>query len=171
MSFMNDAYAAGIAALPQAEQDALDSWTREGSNVHNSINLYLRHDIEPMSNYYLDRLGEIDRTFKRSAAVLRHDITVYRSFSAHFDTIKQLPIGAVFTDYGFSSTTVSPNGLGWDTPNVEIRVPKRTRALWTAPVAVVPDEGELLLGRGTAFRVIGRNGDVPILEVIGQVKP
>lgn len=170
ITFMNNAYGASVAKLPAAEQNALDVWTHEGSNVHNSINSYLRHDIEPMSEYYLDRLADLDRSFKRRSAVLQHDIVAYRSFSHHFEEIKNLSPGTVFTDYGFASTTVVPNGLGWDTPNVEIRIPRRTRALWLAPFAIDPSEGELLLGRGTSFRVVGKNGDAPILEVAGQVR-
>lgn len=170
IAFMDNAYAAGIAALPAAEQNALDVWTREGSNVHNSINLYLRHGIEPMSSYYMDRLAELDRAFKRRTAVLQHDLTVYRSFSTHYAAIKDLPVGATFTDYGFTSTTVSPRGLGWDTPNVEVRLPRGTRALWAAPLAVVKDEGEVLVKRGTTFRVIARDHDQPILEAIGQAR-
>lgn len=170
MTFMQAEYDAKTFALPQAEQDVLMFWTSESSNLHVVVNQWLRQGGDELSPFYQGRLATIDQAFKRKAAVLQHDLTVQRSFSFHYETIKQLKAGDTFTDYGFVSTSVSPTGAGWNTPDVTVRVPRGTCGIWVSPLAIMPDEGELLLKRGTTFRVVqaSTRGEPPTLEVIGQ---
>lgn len=98
---------------------------------------------------------------------LKDDITVVRTFGRHIEEIKDLEIGDEFTDNGFCST----RGLiqGNLTENIEIRVPKGTRALYLENITETPGEFEVLLNAGTKFQVIDKDeNNYPILMVVGQ---
>lgn len=107
------------------------------------------------------------------------DIVVHRSTSSEFFT--NLRVGSQFRDRGYSSTTVLEGYLdevrddlynGMDQTTLEIRVPADTKALY-APVFqpyrnrdADIGEGELVLARGTEFRVVENQGNKLILEVV-----
>lgn len=166
-AFMNANYASSVRSLSGDEKDAFAAWSSEQSNTYRYINGHLRKG-EPLTTYRRGILDAMDRAFTRPEAVLQHDLTVERTFTGYQAEINRLPVGAIFTDYGFSAATVHPGGLS-SGQSVPIRVPRGTRALYISPLARYP-EGELLLKRGTAFRIAkaSERGEPPILEVVGQ---
>lgn len=167
-AFMDVNYTPLLRALRSDEKDAFAFWSSEQSNTYRYINGHLRKG-EPLTTYRQGILDAMDRAFTRPEAVLQHDLTVERTFTGYQAEINRLPVGATFTDYGFSAATVQPGGLS-SGQSVQIRVPRGARALYIAPLARYP-EGELLLNRGTTFRIAkaSERGAPPVLEVVGQM--
>lgn len=81
-------------------------------------------------------------------------------------------IGQTFTEYGFASTGVT-KGAGWSKQiSAEIYVPKGTKAMYVDPISKHRDEKELLLQRGTVFKIwdfTENNGRYRLrLEIVDQ---
>jgi hypothetical protein len=148
--------------LSDAENVALTDYSRASSNV----NAALRGAGGKMPTdarfveKYADQTRLMDAAFDRTATPA--DMTVYRGAdSQHF---QNLEADDVFVDYGYASTTkdretASDFGVGGDRSIFEIRLPAGSRAIdinSTVARASRPHEQEVLLPRGSQFRVISR---------------
>lgn len=108
------------------------------------------------------------------------DVVVHRTTTA--PVFGDLHPGAQFRDRGFVSTTVLEGYLdevreelyaqNAEMTTMEIRVPAKTKGMYLSSIQSNRNrdadigEGELLLERGTEFKVVERNGTHLILEVV-----
>ncbi len=149
----DDSYKKWGSDLSSSEKDAL--WRYQGS-VHERINTGLRTG---------KRLGKVEKAFVKRLdaalenAVVRENVTVYRGFK-HPDITKNWNrlVGKTVTDKGYASTTLYKDTAEYFRKQskgvmAEIRIPKGARAGWLGGVADA-SEGELLLARGTKYRIV-----------------
>lgn len=168
-TFANENYAARLRGLPLAQREAFTSYTSELANVYSAIGDYLRKGAT-IPGWKRAVADEMDRAFGSANAALDHDVTMYRGFGSFYETVRNLPAGATFTDAAFVSASISPN-LAWGSaPIATIRVPRGARAIYASPVAVNSAEAEFVLDRGTTFRIVtpATATRPPVLEVVAQ---
>jgi len=109
------------------------------------------------------------------------NIVVYRTTRA--SAIGELGVGAQFRDNGYTSTTILEgyldevkndlyNATSSDQYTMDIRVPANAKALYVTAFQQNRDanvnigEAELVMARGTEYRVVEKNGNHLVLEVI-----
>lgn len=157
-----------------AERTAMYDWT--GALESRAINAELRSG-GPKNR----QTPEITRVLDRTA--IEDDVTVYRGVKGVERRLRRdrglvLKVGMEFTDHGFTSTDViGATAERMGNQVMAIRVPKGTKAAYfQTPFG----EQELMLQRGTRFRVVGtvqaKNGpragqEVFHVEVVGQDTP
>ena len=130
----------GAPPPPIENQDIIDSAERHAGLVNNAI-----HDAPSLSN----------------------DITVYRGVDAgvlgikaenpDFEFLSPKLAGAVFTDGGIISTSISSSEAKRFDPNgvvLAVRVPKGSKALYVDDISTHPGERELLLPMDTKFTIL-----------------
>lgn len=103
------------------------------------------------------------------------DTIAFRGLPA--EMTKDLKPGDVFTDNGFVSTSLDRKAaLKFNKNTTEIRVPKGSKGGLMDSVRTKADlirldqksEHELLLPRGSKFRVLSNSKDGPIMELINE---
>jgi hypothetical protein len=166
-AFMDQAYARQLDNLSVFALEGIEAYTH---GKYEKINGYLRGQLALFSQP--TEIKDLDSAFSTESAVLKHDLVTVRDFGDKLSDLATLKTGEIFTDPGFVSVSILPHGSGWFFQDklVEVRLHKGTKALWVANLSKYKEEGELVVARGSAYRVIkqGANGSMPILEVIGQ---
>jgi F like protein/ADP-ribosyltransferase exoenzyme len=145
--------AAQVALRTAAERKAYADYVSEYRNVNGLLRENAGH-IPDERAWARERrtVAGLDSAMARSE--LRSDIDVYR-VSEGSEFARGIPVaGAEWTDYGFTSTSVGAKVPGRNSVQLHIRVPAGTRAV----AAKELDEGEVLLDRGTRFKVIKVDG-------------
>jgi hypothetical protein len=182
----DEGYGDWLGGLEASESDALEGYTKDR---HRFINEALRNGEGVLPEQDDDLKAEIealDAALDKSE--VPGNVTVFRMMSdptmlAAFES-GDLE-GATFVDYGYTSTTMTPEYLKTiadystsEPMQVTINVPKGTRGAYLGESSAEPDEHEMLLKRGTLFRVTsakrGRmlnkeEGLKVRMEVVGQV--
>lgn len=158
-----------------------DDWDQRLGNVGEETNAtlaaYTDNTYGPMNEFLRGRrtfqhadekdafksmIDRIDKAFGVRGAEAPQDLVVYRMYNRLQNqsgfTISRLVPGQEWADSGFISTSVmsrfAPKGeAGQVFMPVQIRVPKGTAALPMRRFSDVPSEYEVLLPRGTRFRV------------------
>ena len=169
----------GRPGMSEDQELSLERYQMNGSLA---INGYLRGDKLALNYAHMSRdeaaqhIKDIDGLFSPVAQPL----AVYRGV----ENPARFSPGTEFTDDGYASTTTEPSVArlfsgGFGGAVVRIAVPAGARALSVAsashedlhgPVAQNTEEGlnerEVLLPRGSRFRVTGRHGDVIDAELV-----
>lgn len=152
---------------PPIDCKALEDYTGGG---YNSLNKYLRHGefppYEKTPGVVIDLQNNLDNSFK-NAPLVPENLVAYRAINK--DVVKDLKPGDTFRDKGFISTSISPKIVSYldeGDLGLEIRVPKGTKGIYVEKVSRFKGEKELLLNRGTKFRVIENSGNKAIIEVV-----
>lgn len=132
-----------------------------------------------LSSAEVKQSAQMIKDMDRAMRPVGEDIVVHRSTSSEF--FANLNPGSQFRDRGYSSTTVLEGYLdevredlygGRDQTTLEIRVPADAKALYAPSFQRYRNrdadigEGELVLARGTEFRVVENQGNKLILEVV-----
>nr|WP_240981078.1 ADP-ribosyltransferase [Streptomyces sp. N502] len=139
------------------------------------MNGYLRGDASKWSPYVQHNIDEVDSALAGHA--VPEDLMVVRGtgighlkLDSPFDML-----GKTYDDKGYMSTSLGNHPVGafaGEEAILHLRVPKGTPALWVENVGKFGQgERELLLGRGTEYRVTRvfmENGQV---QVYGEVLP
>jgi hypothetical protein len=106
---------------------------------------------------------------------LKENITTYKGTSSEY--YKDYKVGDTFEMKEFNSTSISkdvaesPNFKDKNNPyTLEIRVGKGTNAIYLGKNSANSNEYELLINKGTSYKVIEKNENGMILEVIKNVK-
>lgn len=150
--------------LTPEEKKALDNYT-----TYVGVNDRLRGSGPfkgPLTAADDQLIAGLDSVFARPGARLEESVVVHRAWQG--SGISGKKVGATFTDKGYTSTAMSSDASkrfqgyyakGAKSPTmVEIRAPAGTRAIYvgTAPNGAFDALGdsELLLSRGTTYRVI-----------------
>jgi len=148
--------------LNSSEHETVNEYTM---SAYREMNGYLRHGAE--SRHVIDtyrareRIAEMDSVMEKSAAP--ENLIVVRETSLR--TIGALNVGDEFIDKGYMSTTVRQDVLddatygtyGPDTPRARmyIAVPKGYPSFAPDGVSEYESEAEVILNRGSRFRVTG----------------
>ena len=153
VDFPADAYGGGGGP----EVQALSSYVGDG---YVSINNSLRRSNDPDALAGVNReIGALDDLFGRSEAILPDSITVWRSFGPKFFDDK--PVGTIFTDNAYTSTSINPDFERYGWAVAEVEVPAGIRAVSGQAVSYKRSEMEVLLERGLSFEVV-ENNDIDI---------
>lgn len=159
----DEAYMSVPAAheLPNYDKKATRAYI---SGSYQQINGYNRHGPEsqlPQDREILKQRSETLDSMIKSAPPLKHDIEVERGVSGADDVFGPLGsrTGKVFIDKGFTSTSTDPNAKYTftrkvDRAHIKIRIPAGSHVLRMEAKPGDDSEKEILLNRGSRFRVI-----------------
>jgi hypothetical protein len=157
--FLSDNYGDYTANLPAAQGIALGNYTGIGYRV---INEYLRSGLgsEETLSYTKEHVAALDKAIE-GAPPLKESLAVYRGMGGPL--AKAVAAGDEFVDNGFTSTSLSSSKAAdfAFTPGevvARIIVPAGYKGLGTG----AGTENEFILARGTKFRVLSVQEDVPV---------
>lgn len=105
-------------------------------------------------------IAAMDKAFDTFPKVPK-DVKVYRHVSP--EVISKMTQGTVFKDHAYVSTTITP-GDG----NIEIRIPKGSKGIFIDDISSYPGENELLLNRGSRFRILKNDKSGVVAELISE---
>lgn len=168
-----------LNSIPKDVISSIDQYCGQ-SSVYQEINGLLRGNMsEDDFDESPDALSDINKAIKdmdsmiNKSPPLKRESISYRGVTGDF--VKKLKPGAVIKDKGFVSTTYDKGSAEQAmsdadeddlTAMIHITMPKGTRALWGSGALeklypdkfgdTVMDESELVLGRGSKFRVVSR---------------
>lgn len=151
------------ASLSKDEHDRL-AWY-SGDNGYKAVNEALRHGQKP-SDSERAAIVAIDVALAKYSAP--HDVVLYRGVGGDKAQamLERLKPGDTYTDKGYASTTVDPNAQ-FGGSRVIIEASKRATM---APIpSTAPNEYEVLLARGTTFRVLDVSRVGATDDYIGQL--
>lgn len=162
----DDHYKRLTAAAPKpndAQRQALGMWSMDG---YEEINAALRGS-GPASAQATEWANNIAEYLDQAA--FPEDTTVTRGVSADYaQTLRDLPVGAEFQDHGFASTDSYYGEL-----TIKINVKQGAKAAAISDYSVYGEtaEREILLQRGSRFRVVGKSGDTMMVDLLGPDQP
>jgi hypothetical protein len=141
--------------------DHLDPSGRDALNVYSDhyytqINGHLRGSHPDVPPSILHTISEMDRVM--GARPVPEDIMVIRGTGIdHLNLRSPLEMeGNVYGDQAYTSTALGKNvpaAFSYKPVVMHLRVPKNTPALWIDHISANPGERELLLARGTEYKV------------------
>ncbi|MDX3258116.1 ADP-ribosyltransferase, partial [Streptomyces sp. MI02-2A] len=149
--------------------------TPEGWGTYKEMNGFLRGDTTKWSPYVQHNIDEVDRALAGNP--VPEDLMVVRGTGiGHLKLDDPLEmLGRTYDDKGFMSTSLGDHpvpAFAGEDALLHLRVPKGTPALWVERVSKFGmGERELLLGRGTQFRVTRVFMDNGQVQVYGEVLP
>lgn len=156
------------------EKQALKVYTHAGSYP---VNDYLRNGTLPQDSKYAnatpvrdeeDLHGAIkgmDSAFDKAS--LDKDTTVFRGVDRNaWAKISQANVGDIIEDKGFASTSLAKVTSSSLSNYMKIKVPQGAKAIPLDGVVANRTKGEILLARGTQFRVVSKTKNGMELEVL-----
>jgi ADP-ribosyltransferase exoenzyme len=124
--------------------------------AYSGLNKALRKG-EPMDAAQATLAAQLDHAL--SKAKMAEDTKVYRGMSAPEKFFGPNPtVGTTIIDNGFMSTAKVPE-KAWSGTKCEIHVPKGARALDVQSMSLHPAESEVMLPRGSMFKITGIKPD------------
>ncbi|KKN18321.1 hypothetical protein LCGC14_0956860 [marine sediment metagenome] len=141
--------------LDDTERRGLQNYT---SNTYHEMSDYLRKGEEPWGDTKV-QVRALSEALDRSR--IPENVMTYRGISEEtFEKLMVIGEGGIYTDKGFISTSINKQfGTGWKLAYIEIKVPKGIRGASIAQESNHSIEAELLLQRGTQFRIESINYD------------
>lgn len=152
--------------LTKEERSSLYSYT---GSAYNSINSYLRRQIQDVDYSTKEKIKNIDSAFSKSS--VKKSFVTYRGMNLTGE-LKDLWFnskpGDTIGDKGFVSTTTNPNKSFSGNIKLEIVVPKGSKAISVKSLSMFEHEDEILLNRGGKFKVIKneRSGNRRKIKVV-----
>ena len=141
--------------------DELYALSHYSGDAYEDVNPALREQ-KGAPSYHRPLVDYLDRIMGKTA--LPKEMVVYRKSGPNTSKrLESLPVGADFVDHGYMSTSLSPKRIShFEGDTMEIEVPKGYQAMPMGSEGIKA-EAEVLLRRGTHFRVIQRRepGDTP----------
>lgn len=155
-----------LVSLPVNQQKSIADYTKAG---YYGLNAMLRNNSKFDPDRVVDKakvmmdLKNIDAAMAGNNAIMQEKFTVFRGWGDGFFDDK--PVGSVFQDKGFVSTSIDPNHEWYGAPVAEIRVPRGARGLYIRSLGL-KDEYEFLLNRGQNYKVVKNDSSGIIVEMI-----
>lgn len=154
-------------ALNEDEKAAILFYKKDSTPINQVLRdeTYFRRQEHENHKKHLTRLVE--------KAQVPHDIIVYRGARAEF--YDNLYEGKVFRDNGFVSTSIDretmdsfsdPHGEGHATAEIAVLVPKGSKGAFISKVNNDDFSDELLLQRGSLFKVVKKKGNRIVLKLM-----
>lgn len=155
-----------INGLTDGEKRAIRKYTynsgdKKPNRFFERLNAMLRGDIveDKKLREYADIIsGALQKNR------LNHDVVCYRSMD--FDPYEKYKIGEIFTDSQFISTSIIEKAALNKDFKLVFFVPKSSRSGYIEPLSKFPIQRELLLDKDCKLRVLSRQKNKVILEVI-----
>lgn len=139
---------------------------------YQDINYYLREskyadNDEEYQKFIKELTNNIDNSMSKFD--LEDDIVVYKG--TKFEYYKTLKVGATFEMKEFNSTSLLKNVANTfkdknDGYCLEIRVPSKTKCVYLGNNSANVGESELLLNRGLKYKVISKDDNKMILDIV-----
>jgi hypothetical protein len=150
--------------LGQDLQTAIKAYT-DGS--YSKLNAALRAG-KPMDAAQATLAAHLDTAIRKSK--IKEDITTYRGVKEPAKFFgENVKIGTVIVDNGYISTSKNPStGHGWSGDGLvaKIKLPKGSSALDVSPMSLHSSEAEVLLPRGSMFKIVGVSGKTVEIEYV-----
>jgi hypothetical protein len=157
--------------LGAAEKDALRVYS---GGEFEDINAHFREG-DAVGPRLSGIISKMDSAFQ--SASLPSDTVVYRAIDAEGWAAMQrsIAVGGVLEDKAYTSTSLSPKAMAsfsslmhrnGGAVSLEIHVPKGARAIYMPSLSEHPEEKELLLNRGTKYRVVSKTPKKIVMEVV-----
>ena len=155
-----------INGLTDGEKRAIRKYTynsgdKKPNRFFERLNAMLRGDIaeDKKLREYADIIsGALQKNR------LNHDVVCYRSMD--FDPYEKYKIGEIFTDSQFISTSIIEKAALNKDFKLVFFVPKSSHSGYIEPLSKFPTQRELLLDKDCKLRVLSRQKNKVILEVI-----
>lgn len=147
---------ASLSSPPTSkEYGAVEFYTGDGY-------IEINNDLRKMGRTSFSEVKDLDTLFSKTS--LSEPIVAYRSMSER--SLKRITeAGGTFTDAGFVSLSASADyDFQGTNITVEVRLPKGSKALPVAGMSVNSSENEILVNRGSSFKVV-KQGSKTILEL------
>ena len=169
-AWAQEAFSDWKAALGDDRELALEQYA---SSAYSQINHYLRFKDFELDAGGVRRLQLLDSAL--DSARMPESVTAYRGFYSqwYIENFDRLT-GTIVTDEAFVSTSLDPaiaenfSRAGFGSIFAEVRIPESAKAAYISHI--YSNEAEILIARGTQFRVISatveNNVNKLILEVI-----
>lgn len=141
--------------ISDKELKAVEFYTADGFTEIND-------DLRKTGRTHLSEVKDLDTLFAKTS--LSEPVVAYRSMSER--SLKRITdAGGTFTDAGFVSLSASADyDFQGTNITVEVRLPKGSKALPVAGMSSNSSENEILVNRGSSFKVI-KQGSKVILEL------
>lgn len=147
----------GLTYVSNSQSAAINSYTGSG---YGPINGALRAEAKtgPITQKHID---EIDNLMRKSS--FAKDTILYRGYGPSATTINKSPPPDIIRDAGYTSSSINPRiavGFSDNKTVFRVRVPKGFPGIGIANSGSGPwsvdGESEMLLPRGTSYKVLGR---------------
>jgi hypothetical protein len=159
--------------LDDGPKDALHTYS---GHYYTQINGYLREQIPEVSPHIHQTIDEMDKVM--GTRPVPEDIMIIRGTGIdHLGLRSPLEMeGNIYGDGGYTSTALGktvPPPFDAKPVHMHLRVPKGTPALWIDHISANPGEREMLLARGTQYKVtrVFFNDTDGKYHVYGEVLP
>lgn len=134
---------------------------------YNALNKALRSG-QPMSEAQATLAAHLDAAIRKSK--ISEDTTVYRGIAEPAKFFgSDVKIGTVIVDNGFISTsknTSTATNFGGQGLVAKIKLPKGSSAMDVSPLSLHSSEKEVLLPRGSMFKIVGVSGKTVEIEYV-----
>lgn len=166
-------------AQAEAKQHKVVTESEElGADIQTSIKHYTNGSYgdlnrklrsgQPMSAAQATLAANLDAAIRKSK--IMEDTTVYRGVAKPAEFFgSDVTIGTVIVDNGFISTsknTATANGFSSGGLVAKIRLPKGSSAMDVSPLSLHSKEKEVLLPRGSMFKIVGVSGKTVEIEYV-----
>lgn len=155
-----------IDGLTEKEKHAIRKYTynsgdEKPNRFFERLNAMLRGDVS-QDKKLLEYAETISEALKKNK--MKQDIICYRNME--FDPYEKYPVGKIFTDRQFISTSVTPKAALAKRFKITILVPKGSRCAYIENISKYPKQRELLLDKDCRMRILSKQKDSVLLEVI-----
>lgn len=160
-------YASFIDSLSDDERDAIFEYSGKSFS---GINQFLRGQKDKISKKDQKTIDNLNKALESSR--VPENIVAYRGATpfGQFKDLSKVKPGSTFSDSGFGSTSLNPDGAFSGGKNVtfHVRIPKGAKGAYIASAADNPDEQEFLLPTKTKYKVVSVNQKTKtvIVEVV-----
>lgn len=151
------------------DHQAKDAWHFYTGSGYRALNARLRGK-PPWRDFFTGDeqvLMSRGKQLSSSMRVIDQQFTVFRGSGAKLSEFK---VGALWSDRGFTSTSINPGGGFGGNVRFTIICPPGTRGMYIGKKSSHPGENEFLLDKGTEFRVMSIDGNEVKLMVVPKKK-
>ncbi|SRR6266550_5896859 len=148
------------ATLPGGASLEIDRYKQASGNYNHDLRYSKYHTGDTIEHYEHHRVAKLDAVTDRP---MKTAFTAYRGFASFGDRVQHMKPGQTFTDHGYTGTTLSPAAAHYFSGETDsgqrhiakIHIPAGTKGHYLpASSDEHPYEKELLLHRGTQFKVL-----------------
>lgn len=155
-----------INNLTEKEKHAIEKYTynsgdKKPNRFFERLNAMLRGDA-PEDKKLRAYAETISGALRKNS--LKHDVICYRNME--FNPYEKYPVGKIFIDAQFISTSVSSKAALDNPFKMILLVPKGSKGAYIENISKYPKQREFLLDKGCKMRILSKQKDRILVEVI-----